>query len=123
MISKPMGQTQHGYSWCNAQTGTTRAVTCEICGTAFLERAHGDDLHLANFLGRQVVLECCGKIIDLAYDEMGESFATEFLDDYANDPTNIRFGTFRYAISGCVQKAKEVIVKALRDIKTIEKNL
>lgn len=67
--------------------------TCEVCGTEWPERevSYG----IVFLPGRQqLVEECCGRLLDELYEELGERFALEFLKDVERKPTDPRFSYF-----------------------------
>jgi len=63
-------------------------------------------------LGVDVVDECCGRMIDVLYDECGEDFAIAFVKEFALNPTDNRFSVFRialrYALVDAQKRAQEV---------------
>jgi len=91
LLDRPAGPSVR--AWCNASTSTTRAVTCEACGTSYPKLDVSENgRRLSVFLGRLIVDECCGALLDQVYDESGEQMAARFLKEFAKDPTNPRFG-------------------------------
>lgn len=94
MVSKPFGPSElgkgFGTDWNNLHWGTDGPVTCEICGTEHPERKD-ETYTLSQFLGRVIVEECCGAMLDLVYNESGSDFTRAFLEEFAENPTNPRF--------------------------------
>lgn len=74
-FKKPLGPSELGdylgKNWNNLHMGADGPITCEICGTNHPERK--DETYIISiFLGRQVVEECCGAIIDKVFKESSE---------------------------------------------------
>jgi len=105
MFYKPIGESK--YHWNNLHISTTSSVVCELCGTEWpaLPPYGFDNYHLMRFLGLETIEECCGKAADILYGEFGEEFAQQFLYDFADDPTNSRFGCFLIALRGALTRA------------------
>lgn len=104
IFRKPIGPSKH--SWNNTSTGTSRKVICELCGT--VHKADGEStLILDRFLGIRVVEECCGRIFDIVYAELGEEIVLNFFEDFAEDPTNIRFHLILDELPEIMEKARE----------------
>ena len=87
-----------------------------MCGTNWPE---SDETYiLGRFLGLQFVEECCGKAVDVLYEEFGEEFTIAFLDDFAKNPTDFRFALLRRALpSQLLQariKAEEIVKETLK---------
>jgi len=116
LAKKPLGEST--IYWCNERVRTTRAVTCEICGTEFPELGLEDDGYtISTFLGRQVVEECCGRIIDIIFRESGEEIAKAYLKEFAENPTDPRFSFFRDVLAGTLKEAKENIRRTCKPLK------
>lgn len=76
-------------------TGTSGPITCEWCGSEWNEDADpdnggGEDIGFVDFNGIQVVRECCGKVFDVLFSELGEKFFERFLDRVVANPWNPR---------------------------------
>ncbi len=98
----------------NTATSTTRAVTCELCGTNHPERDSADGGYiLFTFLGLQGVMECCGKVIDVLYDEWHRLFFKATLAKFKNDPLSEEHYYFREAIHSTVREWKARAVAAV----------
>jgi hypothetical protein len=52
-----------------------------------------------------VVEDCCGAVLDIVYRESGREFAEAFLEEFADNPADVRFYTFRSALQDAVKKA------------------
>ncbi len=76
LFAKPAGPTKLRK---HSDMETQKATTCEICGTHHpdREKAYG----LNKFLGRWVVEECCGAVIDQVYYEHGEDFTIAYVKE------------------------------------------
>src|SRR3989338_6281775 len=96
---KPVGDSevmQRG----NLSTRTTSAITCGLCGTCHPELNHSDDGYTTfRFLGREAVMECCGKVVDVVYREWKEEFAQHYLEaEFASDPLANKYYAIRSII-------------------------
>lgn len=70
-------------------TGTTSAVTCELCGTNHPEIEDSDPSYsLFHFMGRQGVQQCCGAVLDEVFSIAARPFAVEYLNAAAGLPPN-----------------------------------
>jgi hypothetical protein len=72
-------------------TGTSGPITCEWCGTEWNEDADpddggGEDVGFVVFNGIQVVRECCGKLFDVLFSELGRRFFEKYLQRLVDDP-------------------------------------
>jgi len=55
-------------------------AVCQICGTS-----HKGVATITSFMHRKMVVECCGKLLDDAYKELGRLFCLSFLQDFDDD--------------------------------------
>lgn len=116
MFKKSVGESKH--NWNNLHMGTTRAVVCELCGTEWpdLSPDGSESYHLMTFLGFQTIEECCGRAADILYGEFGEEFTRQFLYDFAENPTDPRFGVLLIVLENALtqagKKATEITEKA-----------
>lgn len=118
MVKKSIGPSDERYHWYNL--GTTGGATCEICGTDYPEN---EDVRIDSILGRQVVIECCGGLIDSLYGEFGPRFAVQYLEDFAEDPTKPQFGFLRRVLSSVLQAAGNRTELVAREIAENQKSL
>jgi len=91
LLKKPFGGSK--YLWNNCNMGTSSAY-CEVCGTNSRVDSESTSLTIDNFLGYQMVEECCGGLLDLLYEEFGKEFATRFFKEFSEDPFDPRFAVF-----------------------------
>ena len=115
---KPAGPSQR--SWNNLHTDTDDGATCELCGT---EWPKGEDISLGQFLNFQLVEECCGTVFDQFYKEIGEEFATVFVEDFAQNPTDPRFHLFVISLKRYLEQAQEKTSGMIASIKRVKKDL
>ncbi len=111
LFLKPVGGSEH--TWNNSHFGTTGPVTCEGCGTEHNELDISASSRIIDqLLGVQIVEECCGKAIDMLYNEFGEEFFEKFLAEYAENPLSPRFAfvgaTINNALGQVNKKALEL---------------
>lgn len=138
LVKKPAGSGYEGEGpdWSKGSRGWIHAsdigcpVTCGLCGTVH-EPIDDSDVdwdgdgdidadeyayHLFDLLGRTVVYECCGRVIDHLYDLMGEMFAHEFLKDSAGNPTGGEFSFLLSSISYHLRQSRHVLDKATNGV-------
>ena len=74
LLKKPIGDSEvirRG----NLMRRTTSAFTCEFCGTYHKELNQADvGRTIFRLLGREGVMECCGKLVDIVYKEWKNNF-------------------------------------------------
>ena len=116
LSKKPLGESERG--WNTLEVGTDGPVHCEICGTDHPENLD-QSYWLSEFLGFQVVDSCCGNIIDQAYDDLGRSFAFAFLKEFAENPTDIRFHAFRFALQEAMEEAAKKLTEVRKQVAEI----
>jgi hypothetical protein len=98
LFKKPFGPSER--KWNILSLGTTKAVTCELCGTKWPAlKEHEDGYTLFRFLGIRGVEQCCGHVLDIIYEEAGEEIAIAFSRDSAKEPDNPKFHIFRKVLS------------------------
>lgn len=98
--------------------GTSGPITCEWCGREWNEDADpenggGEDLSILYFNGSQIVGECCGKLFDNLFAELGRTFFEHYLKRLARgegEDFEIR-GLFE-AVRKIRDRGREVVAKA-----------
>ena len=122
-ISKPYGPSElgtcFGTQWNNESWGTDGPILCEICGRTHPRRTN-ETYTVSRFLGRQVVEECCGAILDRVYRESGEEFATAFIKEFAADPTSPRFYVFLSELKQALSEANKRASEATKQTQTLK---
>ena len=111
IFNKPAGPSEipeSAFGWNNQSLGTSGSVTCELCGTEHPKDPDGN-YSVGRFLGLQFVERCCGRAIDVVYREFNEEFATQFLKEFAQDPTAPQFTIFLNVLKECLVQAKQKI--------------
>ncbi|MDP3785131.1 MAG: hypothetical protein Q8R12_03600 [bacterium] len=90
----PMGNRAH----C-----TQEAIQCGLCGTKH-PKHHVDDwsYHTFTFLGRQGVVECCGRIADVIFGQWGSKFTERRLEEFTKNPLCTDFHILRGSIKDVV---------------------
>ncbi|MFA6228279.1 MAG: hypothetical protein WC668_03810 [Patescibacteria group bacterium] len=91
--------------------GSEGDETCGLCGTYWK-----DDCHHFNFLGMNVVMECCGAVVDRLYREWGNRFTGLKLHQFAHSPTNRDFILLRGDLNDALCEAAAVASKVITDI-------
>ena len=115
IFKKPRGKSK--YCWNALSMGTTRGVTCQLCGTEWPELPEdgNESHHLFKLLGLQGVEECCGRAIDMIYREFDEQFAERFVHDFVVNPADPHFTIFLMtlgeALPRAARKAEELAAK------------
>ena len=125
MSTKPIFKKPFGGSdalWHNQNMGTTRSVLCEICGTSHPELPDGaDSYYLSQFLGRQMIDECCGGVLDVIFEESGRTFALAYIKQCAEDPTSSQFSELLFMINEGLSRAKKILEKSSKNLKATQK--
>lgn len=130
-VSGPLGPSEKGRGfgtdWNNMSMATDGPATCEICGKKYPVRKEQSYL-ISRFLGRSVVEECCGAILDIAYAESKRSFMEALLEEFAENPAAVEFYTLRSQFVDSLTKARKNITdtgkqveKALEDATKVKK--
>ncbi len=101
IFDKPAGESQR--QWCNQHMSTEGGPLCEVCGTEWPE---GTSVILDRFLGLQLVEECCGRLFDVLYQEIGEEFCQAFLEDFAKNPTDAQFSVLKIILKDLPKKLR-----------------
>lgn len=131
MVSKPFGPSKLGKSfgpnWNNLNKGVYGPVICEVCGTEH-ERTEDETYTISLFLGRELVEECCGSLIDQVYVESGSNFITAFLGEFVDNPMGFKFFSLIDDIKNTLEEvakklavAKDKTEKVLEQIKEVKK--
>ncbi len=65
-----------------------QVITCEICGSKYLknENDSNNSDYYFHFLGYRGILQCCGKLIDILYQQWSMEFFQKTLTDFQKDP-------------------------------------
>ncbi len=81
------------------------AVTCELCGTDWpkITSPSESSYSIGSFLGRQFVEECCGRAVDILYQEFSDVFVRQFLHDFAESPLDPKFILFRRVLKDSLE--------------------
>ena len=111
IVSKPLGESEipgGGFGWNNRHHGTDGPVKCEFCGTNHPERKD-QSYTVDKVLGLQLIEECCGKAIDILYEELAEDFTDTYLEEFAKNPTDLRFCFFLDKLSKVLETAAKKV--------------
>lgn len=113
-----------GRYWNNCERMTTKAVACEICGRKFPKLPENEDgLLVSVFMGRTVVEECCGAVLDIVYGESGRVFAERYLEEFAENPTDFRFRTLISTLRDVLPKASAKLTEVSSEIEKFHSTL
>lgn len=106
------------YHWNNNHHGTSRTVTCELCGTKHKKLDFDTTRTLDIFLGQQLVEDCCGKLIDILYEEYKRVFFDRFIKEFELNPLAYPFlvAKINAAVKEVNKKAKELVNNTDMDI-------
>ncbi len=98
---------QGKWGWNNLYRGVPGPFRCELCGTVHPEFKDDEgDYIISRFLGLDVVEECCGRVFDIFYQEIGEEFASVWIQEFAKSPLDPRFGPFRILLEDALKKIR-----------------
>lgn len=91
-----------------AMQTSSKELLCEICGTIHSEKSPDDVPHgFIEILGKQVVLECCGAILDNLFQQFGSTFTEIYFQKFSENPTGKRFRSLAYILGDRFQEIKE----------------
>ncbi len=80
MVKTPAGPAE--FDWCTTSTRTREQVVCHVCGTVHPELTDRDKRYsLSTLFGMPLVDECCGRILDMLYTDLGEAFMSRRWDE------------------------------------------
>jgi hypothetical protein len=124
LLKKPLGPSKlgrgFGTDWNNRGTGTLAAVVCEICGTEHAELDESETSRtISNFLGYQIVEECCGAILDAVYRESGEQFAIAFIEEFSDNPADFKYHILLEVIKKAMKKAAKKLAEVSETVAEI----
>ena len=120
LFKKSFGASEH--KWNNLHTGTNGPTLCQLCGKEHPQN-DSESYTLIQVLGIQGVDQCCGKVVDILYDEWGEDFAIAFLKEFANNPLDPHFSFFFEMLKENLVKARQKVEELQKEIVAIEKTL
>jgi len=128
MVKRSLGESELGdYAgkyWNNLCRSTTSAVTCQICGKEYPELPESDDgLMISVFLGREVVEDCCGAILDRVYRESCKEFACRYLQEFADNPTDSRFYELICELKRSTSRAIKKMAEVSSDVEEAARHL
>lgn len=122
LFSKPVGESKR--FWNNLHAGSCGGEICGLCGTEWPE---GEDVIRGRFLGYEIVEDCCGRVFDIVFEELGDEITREYLKDFSENPLDFKFVSLLDYISEAIEKARQKAEKFLQesniqeDIKKIKK--
>src|SRR4030042_5953033 len=103
IFKKPAGASKR--MWNNLHSGTDGGAVCGLCGT---ELEEGVDLIRGRFLDFDIIEECCGRVFDIIYEQLGEEIVREYLKDFSENPTDPRFHMLlNYYLPEAIKEARE----------------
>lgn len=120
IFRKPIGPSKR--SWNNTSTGTSREVVCELCGTVHKEVSDSTVI-LDRFLGLQVIETCCGRVFDIIYAELGQEIVEKFLEDFAENPTDVRFHLILDDLPEIMKEARKKAGEIFRKTDGVSENI
>ncbi len=117
IFDKPYGPSQRDWGMQRAE----HELLCEMCGN---EVFGSEDMPVDwTMIGdRQLVDSCCGKLLDDVYESLGEKFVRTYLANFAQNPTALRFSTFRgFTLPSFLEQARDNIRKTSIDVGKVTK--
>ncbi|MFA5124639.1 MAG: hypothetical protein WC473_02325 [Patescibacteria group bacterium] len=116
----PQGPSKLPWQEVGVMYGSEGDETCDLCGTYWKE---GEDCHHFKFLRMNVVMECCGAVIDRLYREWGSRFTSLQLHQFAKDPTSRDFLLLRGDLDDALRVATTLICKVITDVNQAQSRL
>lgn len=109
LFEKPAGESKVFWRG-NNHHGTTGEILCGLCGTNHAEVSPNNDEHSSfTLLGKQGVMECCGRAVDLIYSEWGKDFMEQLLHEFMRDPLNEKFLVLKLGLKEAAEAWDEAI--------------
>ena len=106
IFTKPMGDSKLFPGGNMGGLTENNKVTCQFCGTQHPKLDHNERGHtLFRILEMEGVTECCGKVLDLLYADLGHLFVGHTLDSFEENPLDSGFwwGLFRMRLGDVVR--------------------
>jgi len=116
LFTQPAGPSKR--RWNNVHWASDGDILCEACGTPAPKDAKSSIVD--RIFGFQLVEECCGKTIDVLYEELGEEFCQAFLEDFAKDPTNPQFSILKMILKDLPKKLRVKAKKTNESADSVE---
>lgn len=108
IFKKPYGESQSEHSFGHSRT--EGPILCELCGTTHPDKSEERYSYTWGMIfGRQYVEECCGKLVEELYEQFARVFVEAFLEDFSDNPTDIRFGFLRHMLPDIMEKAHQKV--------------
>jgi hypothetical protein len=131
LFPRPLGESE--FAWRGPQS--IGEEHCAICGTYFpeddekfnsdspLERIELPHTLRNSGIGISVITECCGKLIDNLYLDLGARFTEQRLEEFAANPGDPRFEHFRRFLSRVLKEASENAHKVQEEVTSASSSL
>lgn len=119
LLSKPAGPSQGhwndmGSGFCGEDENDWEV--CEICGTKHMAPASNESFLRMRLLGLEGFEHCCGRLLDVIYQESGDRFVEAFLMEFAENPADPRFDFFRRLLQQRLGEATERLKETSSDL-------
>ena len=98
---------------------TSGGILCELCGTDYPSVEDGGEevewIEIEPF--GQIAIPCCGAFLDKLYEELGEKFALQYLEDFKDNPGSSDFTMFLYCLTQVLPQALAKIQETQDQVK------
>lgn len=92
--------------WNNLGSVTYEEIVCELCGKRW-EKDEDSGHVIGRFLDRQLVMDCCGLLLDVVYGELGNEFVEVTLNEFAQNSTSTDFTWLLRAMKTALETAQQ----------------
>lgn len=110
VFEKPYGPGKRHHSLYSSTPDD--GATCEFCDTTY----DGPGFRMGYLLGREIIMECCGKFVDDLFSNLGLVFAQSALEDMAANPTSGAAKYLLIVLEGTLATARRNLAAAQEDV-------
>jgi len=91
-----------------------QVIVCEICGSEYLTTNNNGNSsnYYFHFLGYRGILQCCGKLIDILYQQWGTEFFEKTLTAFQEDPLSCDNDGIKMLLEDAIEILKSKSVEA-----------
>lgn len=91
LFKQPFGASSRCTTAGDIESVCSEVIICELCGTKYPKYENNSDNsdYYFHFLGYRGIKQCCGKVIDILYQQWGRDFFERTLSEVKNNPHSI----------------------------------
>lgn len=109
LFKNPVGASEHCSELSTVSENAPEVISCQLCGTKYLkyEDDHNDSDYYFHFLGYLGIKQCCGKLIDILYQQWGVEFFERRLSDFEKEPRSCNNHYMRLQLEKAVRICRD----------------